>query len=42
MRELTMSAKTQKTWRELCYELHNEQDPDQLMDGVHELNRALE
>jgi hypothetical protein len=37
-----MSAKTQKKWRELCNELHNEQDLDQLMDDIHELNGALE
>jgi hypothetical protein len=37
-----VSAKTQKNWRELCNDLHNEQDPDQLMGIVHELNGALE
>lgn len=38
----TMSAKSQKSWREVRNDLHNEQDSDQLMDVVHELNGALE
>jgi hypothetical protein len=37
-----MSAKTQKNWRELCNELHNEQDPDEPMDVAHELHGALD
>jgi hypothetical protein len=36
-----MSAKTQKNWRELRDDLHNEQYSDQLKD-VHELNGARE
>ena len=39
---LTMSAKTQKNWRELCRDLHNEQESGNLMDIVRELNGALE
>jgi hypothetical protein len=39
---VTMSAKTQKTWRELCRDLHNEQESGNLMDIVRELNGTLE
>jgi hypothetical protein len=39
---LTMSAKTQKNWRELCRDLHNEQESGNLMDIVRELNGTLE
>jgi hypothetical protein len=38
----TMSAKTQKNWRELCRDLHNEQESGNLMDIVRELNGTLE
>lgn len=37
-----MSAKTQKNWRELCRDLHNEQESGNLMDIVRELNGTLE
>jgi len=37
-----MSAKTQKKWRELCRDLHNEQESGNLMDIVRELNGTLE
>ena len=37
-----MSAKTQKNWRELCRDLHNEQESGNLMDMLSELNGALE
>jgi hypothetical protein len=40
--EVTMSAKTQKNWRELCRDLHNEQEAGKLMDMLSELNGALE
>jgi hypothetical protein len=37
-----MSAKTQKHWRELCRDLHNEQESGSLMDMLSELNVAME
>ena len=37
-----MSAKTQKHWRELCRDLHNEQESGNLMDMLSELNVAME
>jgi hypothetical protein len=37
-----MSAKTQKHWRELCRDLHNEQESGNLMDMLSELNGAME
>jgi hypothetical protein len=37
-----MSAKTQKSWQELCRDLHNEQESEDLMSIVHELNGAPE
>jgi hypothetical protein len=37
-----MSAKTQKSWQELCRDLHNEHESEDLMGIVHELNGALE
>jgi hypothetical protein len=40
--EVTMSAKTQKNWRELRRDLHNEQEAGNLMDMLSELNGALE
>jgi hypothetical protein len=39
---LTMSAKTQKNWRELCRDLHNEQESGNLIGIVRELNGTLE
>jgi hypothetical protein len=39
---VTMSAKTPKNWRELCRDLHNEQQAGALMDMLFELNGALE
>jgi hypothetical protein len=37
-----MSAKTQKHWRELNHDLHNEQELPNLMDMLSELNGATE
>jgi hypothetical protein len=37
-----MSGKTQKHWRELCRDLHNEQESGNLMDILRELNGAME
>jgi hypothetical protein len=37
-----MSAKTQKNWRELCRDLHNEQESGNLMDILGEVKRAME
>jgi hypothetical protein len=37
-----VSGKTQKNWRELRSDLHNEQDLDDLLNVVNELNGALE
>ena len=37
-----MSAKTQKNWRELCRDLHNEQESGNLMDILGELKGAME
>jgi len=36
-----MSAKTQKNWRELCRDLHNEQESGNLMDILGELKGAM-
>ena len=37
-----MSEKTQKNWRELCLDLHNEQESGNLTDVLSELNGELD
>lgn len=37
-----MSAKTQKHWRQLCGDLHNEHESGNLMDMLSELNVSME
>ena len=39
--EITMAQGERKNWRELCKAALNARDPDQLLDIVQELNKAL-